>query len=187
MSKVRVEYTGMTSLRSYLKQGSIDPGNSSDLWLLREMDFKNTDSLYTLSWQDSEFQAKSCFVFSQADPHFVLSNDCGDQTLIRGIYHNSAKSISSLVCLFKKYNPGADQNSFLAQNATLAVPFIDLESIGDDSVSFTVKNWAIGSLSLGYSYDEQAYGTYFRQMQLSGYDTLGMQYPEVCRVVFYTK
>ncbi len=185
MNKVRVTYSGMTNLHGHLKQSALDGGNDQDFWQPREMEFRNTDSTYTLAWQDSQFSTHSCFVFRQIDPSFNLSNDCGDVSTVRGVYHPATKSISDLWCTFQRYNPGADINSYVAQVASLAAPEIELESYGDDSVSFAVKSWLPGSVAMGYSYDERSYGTYSRQMQIIGYDTLGTQYPQACRVVFF--
>ena len=185
MNKVRVIYSGLTNVHSHIKQGSLDSGVDQDLWLPRGMKFTNTDSTYTLAWQDSEFTTHSCFVFRQVDPFTLLSGGCGDVSTVRGVYHNATRQISDLLCTFQKYDPGADINSYLDQTGSLTAPKIELESFTDDSVSFAVKNWLPGAIAMGYSYDERSYGTYSRQMQLVAYDTLGIQYPQACRVVFF--
>ena len=187
MNNVRVTYTGATNVHTFLKQGSLDGGNTSDVWLTRDLEFENRDSNYTLVWQDSQFSTKSCIVFRQKDPFYIFSSDCGDQSLIRGMYHSGANSISNLLCMFQNYHGGTDPNNYQEQGASIVVPSLELDSFGDDSVSFSVKNWKDGSISLAYNYDERAYGTYIKQRQLTAYDTLGTQYPQVCRLVFYKK
>ncbi len=185
MNKIRVTYTGETDVHSFVKQGTLDPGNTSDLWLTRDLEFENADSTYTLNWQDSQFQTKACFTFRQSDPSFVFSSDCGDQSLIRGVFHAGSNSVTSLECSFQKYIGITDPNNYQTQTGTLFAPELDPDSFTDDSISFTIKNWKAGSISLGYSYDERAERTYIKQRQLTGYDTLGVQSPQICRLVFF--
>ncbi|MFI5263017.1 MAG: hypothetical protein ACHQM6_00720 [Candidatus Kapaibacterium sp.] len=187
MTKIRVSYSGLIDLQYSLKQSTIDPGNNSDVWMPRELAFSNWDSTYTISWQDSQFQTRSCFVFRQIDPTFTLSSDCGTQSLIRGVYHASAKNISDLICMFENYHGGSDPNNYQEQDASLNAPIIDMDTFGDDSIVFTMKSWEAGSLAIGYNYDERAPGNYSKQMHLNTFDVTGASYPNVCRVVFSTK
>jgi hypothetical protein len=186
MSKVRVTYSGMTDLHTSLKQSSIDPGAVSDLWMPRKFVYENTDSAYTITWQDSQFSTKACFLFGQLDPWYELASDCGTETLIRGTCNNSTLSLSSLVCEIKALT-SFGQGNFQTESASLTAPTLELEKIADDSVSFVVKNFTPGSVALGYWYKEVEFVTFIREMQLSAYDTLGVQYPQACRVVFYPK
>jgi len=186
MTKIKVTYSGMTNLHSYLKQGVIDPGTTTDYWYPREMEFSNWDSSYTISWQDSVFETRSCFVFRQIDPPFTLSSDCGTTTMIRGIYHSSSRTVSDIYCMFRSYH-ASDQNNYQEQDATMILPAIDIESVGDDSLSFSLKNWNPGSLRIDYNYDEEAYTTYIRQMHLAGFDSSAADYPNSCRVVLSMK
>jgi hypothetical protein len=185
MTKVSVTFTGQTLHHAYLKQGCLDPGNTSDLWLIRQHEYQNRDSAYTIIWQDSFFSTKACFILRQLDPSFTIASDCGDNSLIRGVYHSGTKSISDLLCLFQKCEGFQDPANYKAQSAFLKAPSIELEALSYDSVSFVIKNWGAESLSIGYNNDELSFSTYIRQIRMTAFDSLGKTYPPVCRAVFF--
>ncbi|MEP7234912.1 MAG: hypothetical protein ABI778_06420 [Ignavibacteriota bacterium] len=187
MTKVKVTYSGNTNIHSYLKQGTRDPGNTADVWFPREMEFSNWDSTYTINWQGSQFQTKSCFVFRQINPSFTLSSGCGDQSIIRGTFDAQNNSISNIYCAFSHYQAGIDPMDYREQDASLLIPEIKMSSYGEDSIEFTVQDWKPGSISMGYNYNETAYTTFLKELHLRSYDTTGTEYPNVCRVVFYSK
>ena len=183
-------YTGETLHHTFLKQGVLDGGNTSDLWLMRQYIFENRDSTYPLVWQDSQFSTQPCFTLelidtSLIDPLFTIASDCSPNSFIRGVYHNGSRRISDLLCQFQKCEGCQDPNNYKAQNAYLKAPNFDLDAFSDDSVSFSIKNWKSGALSIGYNDDEVSYSTYIRQIQLMGFDTLGKDAPLVCKIVFF--
>src|SRR2546423_96898 len=102
MNKISVSFTAATLHHTFLKQGSLDAGWNSYIWLIRQHVYENRDSAYTLLWEDSSFSSKACFFLRQTDPSFIIASDCGDRSLIRGIYHNGTHSVTDLLCMFQE-------------------------------------------------------------------------------------
>jgi hypothetical protein len=185
MNTVRVEYIGQTLLHYYTKQGLRDSGSSQDWWLVRQFEFQNRDSGYIIKWQDSQFTTRACFAMREVDVQYTFESGCGNQSLIRGIYHGNTQTISDLLCMFQGLIGGTDPNNFQSQNASLQTASMEFETASEDSVSFIVRNWSVGSVRPAYNDNEVWTGTYLEKIQLTSFDTLGKQYPPVCRVVFY--
>ncbi len=185
MNYVRVTYTGETLHHTFLKQGSLDGGNTSDLWLVRQHVFENRDSTHPLVWKDSQFSAQACFTLELVDPSFNIASGCSTQSLIRGVFHSSQKTVSDLLCQFQECEGCQDPNNYRAQNAYLKAQNLELESFSQDSIAFILKGWTGGSFAIGYNDDEVSYTTYLKQIQLTAFDTLGNNFSSVCRVVFY--
>lgn len=125
------------------------------------------------------------FYSSSFDPSFTIASDCGDNSLIRGVYHSGTKLISDLLCLFQKCEGCQDPGNYKAQSAFLKTPGMELEALSEDSVSFIIKNWDAGAVSIGFNNDEISYSTYIRQIRMTAFDTVGKDYPPVCRAVFF--
>ena len=94
------------------------------------------------------------------------------------------KTVTSLLCMFQSLIGGTDPNNYQAQNASLQVSTLDFEAASDDSVSFALRNWTLGSLRPSYNDDEVWTTTYIKKAQLIAFDTIGKDYPSVCRIVF---
>src|SRR5258708_3879335 len=124
MTKVKVMYSGAIDIHTYLKQGSLDPGNTSDNWFPCELEFSNVDSTFFLTWQDSSFTTKSCSAFREIDPSFGLADACGDQSLLRGVYHSQSNSISNVLGMLQSYHGSSDPNNYQEQSASLACPLL---------------------------------------------------------------
>jgi len=149
MNNVRVEYIGETLLHYYTKQGTRDLGSSQDLWLVRQFEFQNRDSAYAIKWQDSQFSSRTCFALREVDASYTIESGCADQSLIRGVYHSNTQTISDLLCMFQGLIGGTDPNNFQSQNASLQSAPLDFETASEDSISFIVRNWSIGSVRPG--------------------------------------
>ena len=184
MNKIRVQYIGQTLLHYYTKQGTRDSGTDLDWWLVRQFEFQNTDTTYTLEWQDSLFTTRCCFAMQEVDVPYTFESGCSSSSLIRGVYNSTTKTVSNLLCMFQSLMGGTDPNNYQAQNASLQTAPLDFETASDDSVSFTIRNWSAGAVRPAYNDDELWTGTYIKKIQLLAFDTLARAYPPLCRIVF---
>ncbi|MDP4220782.1 MAG: hypothetical protein Q8916_05965 [Bacteroidota bacterium] len=184
MTKIRVSFTAQTLLQTYLKQGTLDHGNKTDQWLLREEDYEKSDSIISIVWQDSAFSARGSFAFRELDPSFAIEGDDGNNSVMSGTFHQSTKTISDLLCIFQKCEGCQDPNNYISDYAFIKTSNVGLESLSEDSISF-VMTGGEGAGALGFAHDEVSYTTYIKQIKMTAFDTLGTVSPPVCRVVFY--
>src|SRR5207247_568149 len=115
MKRISVRFSANTLHHSFIKQGELDPGVTSDIWLPREQIYQNADSLYTIEWKDSVFQTNACFLYRQIDPIFGISYGCSENSYIRGIYHSGSRSVSNLICFFQRCDNCQDPDNYKAE------------------------------------------------------------------------
>jgi len=182
MKKVKVTYIAGTSHRYEVHQGSLDSGSANDIWFTRQYQFLNSDSAYTISWQDSTFSSRACFSLHVIDGHYLLESGCDDNSLLRASVDDATKSISGLICFYHSLDGKFDPTNYKTVDASLSSPRFVIDSLFEDSITFVATDYL--STSLTYKSEEVAYTTYTKMSELTEVDKTGIITKPLCKIVF---
>ncbi|HET9136643.1 MAG TPA: hypothetical protein VFO76_08395 [Candidatus Kapabacteria bacterium] len=190
MTAAKVTVMANTLHHTFVQQGGRDPGNTTDFWGVREYIFESKEP--GMVWSDSGVASELRFSVLNVDPPFAYDVSSADKSLMRCTIDASGKTIHDLLCTASNYDnpesgdPDFDNNRY--RTLSFSTPTLILDSVFDDSVSFVIRDPAIWQhISLAYSHDETVYTTYKKQFTLTAFDTLGVGYPNTCRLVFFKK
>jgi hypothetical protein len=185
MKKVKVTYIAGTNHRYDVHQGSRDTGSANDIWFTRQYQFRNFDSAYAISWQDSMFSSRACFSLNVIDGHYLLEGGCDDNSLIRASVDDATKTITGLLCFYRSLDGKFDATNYKTVDASLGSPRFVIDSLFEDSITFVATDYL--STSLAYKSEEVAYSTYKKTSELTEVDKTGVITKPLCRVVFSLK
>lgn len=185
MKKVKVTYIAGTNHHYVVDQGSLDNGSATDIWFTRQYQFTNSDSAYSLSWQDSTFSTRACFSLHVIDGRYLLESGCDNNSLIRGSVDDATKTITGLLCLYRSLDGKFDPTTYKTIDASLTSERFVLDSLFEDSIIFVATDYL--STSLSYKSEEVAYSTYKKISELTEVDEAGVITKPQCRLVFSLK
>jgi hypothetical protein len=185
MKKVKVTYITGTNHRYIVDQGSLDGGSANDIWFTRQYQFLNSDSAYTLSWQDSTFSTRACFSLHVIDGNYQLESGCDINSLIRGSVDDATKTITGLLCFYRSLDGKFDPTTYKKIDVSLNSPRFVIDSLFEDSIRFVATDYL--STSLSYKSEEVAYSTYKKTSELIEVDKTGVTVKPQCKVVFSLK
>ncbi|HEY6172763.1 MAG TPA: hypothetical protein VIX80_10940 [Candidatus Kapabacteria bacterium] len=185
MKKVKVTFIAGTNHRYVVDQGSLDSGSAQDIWFTRQYQFVNSDSAYSLSWQDSTFSTRTCFSLHVIDGMHQLEGGCDNNSLTRASVDDATKTITGLLCFYRSLDGKFDPTTYKSIDASLNSPRFVIDSLFEDSITFVATDQI--STTLSYKSEEVAYSTYKKTAELTEVDKTGGITKPLCRIVFSLK